>query len=216
MDYRMLKNSVYDSLRTKILAGELSFDAVYSETKVAAELSVSRTPVRDAVLRLNQELYLDILPSKGFVLHKPTREDLRVAHQTRSAVETFCALALYEGRETQNGQRCLKAMRNTYEGQTRLAEGDVGSFWALDIEFHRLIVGYVHNPTFDMLINSYMHFFTVMPVSSFIRDRRKLSTLTEHGAMLEALEHGEEADVRAAVSKHTDESLNTILHTQRM
>lgn len=212
----MLQNTVYERLKNAILAGELSFDAIYSETKIAARLGVSRTPVRDAVLRLNQELYVDVLPSKGFALHKPTREDLRVAHQTRSAVETYCALSLFEERGGPQAQKCLRAMREILEAQARLAEGDVGRFWLLDIDFHRCVVGYVRNATFDSLINSYMHFFTVMPIASFLSDKRKHSTVNEHAAVLEAIERGGEGDVRAAVTRHTDESLATILHSQRL
>ena len=216
LDYKMLQNTVYEHLKSAILAGELSFDVIYSETKIACALSVSRTPVRDAVLRLNQELYVDVLPSKGFKLHKPTREDLRVAHQIRSAVETYCALALYQEREGEQARACLRQLWQIYEGQAQLAEGDVGRFWFLDIDFHRGIVGYVRNATFDTLINSYMHFFTVMPVSSFLSDRRKASTLKEHAAMLEAIGKGGEEDVRQAVKWHTDESLYTILHSRQL
>ena len=215
LDNRMLHSSVYEHLKGAILAGELCFDMIYSETKIACELSVSRTPVRDAVLRLHQERYVDVLPSKGFVVHKPTSEDLRVAHQTRLAVETFCASALFAQRTTPEAVYSLEAMRASCAGQARLAEHDVGRFWALDIDFHRHIVGYVRNATFDTLINSYMHFFTVMPVSSFISDRRKEPTIQEHMAIVDAIEQGTEADVRAAVQRHTDESLTMILNSQR-
>ncbi|MDO4546914.1 MAG: GntR family transcriptional regulator [Clostridia bacterium] len=211
----MLQSSVYEHLKNAILAGELDFDTIYSETKVASSLSVSRTPVRDAVMRLHQERYVDILPSRGFMLHKPTMEDLRLAHQIRSAVETYCALALYAERESPAARRCIASMRDYCLSQARLADDEVGRFWQLDIAFHRQIVGYVKNETFDTLINNYMHFFTAMPVSSFITDRRKDSTIREHMAMLEAIESGTQDEVREAVQRHTDESLATILHMQR-
>ena len=54
-EYRALNTIAYDHLRKMIYASELEFNKVYSETKLAAELSISRTPIRDALNRLAQE-----------------------------------------------------------------------------------------------------------------------------------------------------------------
>ena len=68
-----LQTQAYDYLIAQIKDGTLRPNTIYSLNQMAKEIGVSRTPLRDAVLRLEQERYVDILPSKGFVLHKMTK-----------------------------------------------------------------------------------------------------------------------------------------------
>ena len=74
-EYKTLNTVAYEHLRGMIIASELEFNRIYSETKLAARLNISRTPIRDALNRLAQERYIDILPNRGFMLHTPTQAD---------------------------------------------------------------------------------------------------------------------------------------------
>ena len=64
-----LNEQAYNYLQKLIMENHFSYQEVYSETKLSKELGISRTPLRDAVHRLAQEGYIDIIPSKGFMLH---------------------------------------------------------------------------------------------------------------------------------------------------
>ena len=90
-----LNEQAYQHLQSLIMTGQLSYNQVYSETKLAKELGISRTPFRDAVHRLAQEGYIDIIPSKGFMLHQLTKKDVVETFQIRSALESYCTLQLY-------------------------------------------------------------------------------------------------------------------------
>lgn len=65
-EFRLLQAKAYEYLKESILRKELEFGVTYSETKLARELNISRTPMRDALHRLAQEGYIDIVPSKDF------------------------------------------------------------------------------------------------------------------------------------------------------
>ena len=69
-----LNEQAYNYLQKLIMENHFSYQEVYSETKLSKELGISRTPLRDAVHRLAQEGYIDIIPSKGFMLHQMNRE----------------------------------------------------------------------------------------------------------------------------------------------
>ena len=62
-----LNEQAYNYLQKLIMENHFSYQEVYSETKLSKELGISRTPLRDAVHRLAQEGYIDIIPSKGFM-----------------------------------------------------------------------------------------------------------------------------------------------------
>ena len=62
--------------------------------RLAKELGISRTPFRDAIHRLAQEGYIDIIPSKGFRLHQITERDVIETFQIRTALETYCTMQI--------------------------------------------------------------------------------------------------------------------------
>ena len=90
-----LNEQAYRHLQHMILTDQLSYQEIYSETKLSKELGISRTPFRDAIHRLAQEGYIDIIPSKGFTLHQLTKQDVDETFQIRSALECYCTCLLY-------------------------------------------------------------------------------------------------------------------------
>ena len=90
-DDRPLYETVYEALRQRIADGSLQADRPLSEVQLADMLSVSRTPVRDAVRRLVAEKLL-IMPARGTVrVYSPTAEELADLYCTRAALESMAA-----------------------------------------------------------------------------------------------------------------------------
>ena len=102
--YRFLQEEAYAHIREQIVTGVLKEDQIYSETKLAAMIGISRTPVKDALVRLSQEKLIDILPSRGFRLHRMSEEDIWSTYQLRTAVEGFCVLHLAHRKDTPEGR----------------------------------------------------------------------------------------------------------------
>ena len=74
--YTLLQEEAYTHIKEQILSGALREEQIYSETKIAAMIGISRTPVKDALVRLSQERLVDILPSRGFRLHRMSEADI--------------------------------------------------------------------------------------------------------------------------------------------
>ena len=102
--YNPLAEKAYEFMLEKIKRGEFSADEYYSETRLAQDLGISRTPMRDALMRLSQDRYIDIIPNKGFRLHQMSREDIQNTFQVRAAIEGFCSMALHDERKTKQGR----------------------------------------------------------------------------------------------------------------
>ena len=86
-EFKILQKEAYQHIKDRILDGSMEYNCIYSESRLALELGISRTPVRDAVHRLFQEGLVDIMPNKGFVLHKMTQQDVIEIYDVRSAIE---------------------------------------------------------------------------------------------------------------------------------
>ena len=102
--YTLLQEEAYAHIKEQILTGALQEDQIYSETRIAAMIGISRTPVKDALVRLNQERLVDILPSRGFRLHRMSEDDIWDTYQVRTAVEGFCVVHLAHRKDTPEGQ----------------------------------------------------------------------------------------------------------------
>lgn len=210
--YRPLQAVAYERLRDMIQEGALTFDKIYSETRLAAQFSISRTPMRDALIRLQNERYIDILPNRGFRLHQPTREDIIEAYHMRAALESHCAALI--ARNPKDAQSAITAMEDAAGQQEALCANpdmDLKDFWKMDVQFHDALVSFPHVPAFRQQFDSYMHFFAACSMENYRSRGRDESTIQEHRFLIQALKSGNETAAREAVQRHMDETLNITL-----
>lgn len=220
-EYRPLQESAYNHIRDKVLSGQLQPNVLYSETKMAAELNISRTPMKDALVRLSQERLIDILPSKGFRLHVMSEEDILQTYQARTAVEGFCAMQLALKRNTPAGQATLRAMEATLSDmdqflQCRNASSNpLDAFLACDLQFHQALVDFSKNDELRQLFNSYHYRLYFIALEAFQVKGRLQSACTEHRKILDAITDPEDpVGIRAylAVMRHMEATRDT-MHT---
>ena len=214
IQYRPLQDLAYEHLRDLIQDGALTFDRIYSETRLAAELSISRKPMRDALIRLKNERYIDILPNRGFRLHKPTREDIVEAYHMRAAIEVHCACMLAREKDSPAARSAIAVMAENARSQRQLCalpDMNLKDFWALDMQFHGALIAYPRIEAFRRQFDSYMHFFAAHAVPAYRSRGRDLSTLDEHDALIFALEAGDEHAACQAVQRHMEATLQITL-----
>jgi DNA-binding GntR family transcriptional regulator len=92
-----LREHAYKRIHAKLLAGELPAGHVLSEHSLAREIGISRTPIREAIRRLEQEGILEQVPRYGTIVRHPERRDLEELYQLREALEPY-AVAQVAGR----------------------------------------------------------------------------------------------------------------------
>lgn len=92
----LLKDQAYQALLEMIWSGNLEAGKIYSLTKIAQDLNISRTPLRDAIQRLSDEKRIDILPSRGFCLHKFTEEEIKQRYHLTISLEGYSIVRLIE------------------------------------------------------------------------------------------------------------------------
>ena len=221
-DYKPKNDLAYDHLRGMIYSGELAFKTVYSETKLASELSVSRTPIRDALNRLAQERYIDILPNRGFMLHTPTQADIIEAYHVRMMIEGYCAEIVARHYPDAAARAAIDKMEDALSQQQRLLEDDsaysLSQFWLDDLSFHKALLEYMNISSMNAQYDRFMHIF--MP-QHLVEDEttggmhpraldRHRTTLVEHAAITEALKSHDLERVRQSIRAHLDSSLKAL------
>ncbi len=210
-DYKPLQNVAYDRIREMIYSRELEFGMIYSETRLSQELSVSRTPIRDALNRLSRERYIDILPNKGFQLHKPDENDLREAYHVRMMIESYCGENLAKDSGSEAAQAAVARMQECLDRQIALLDSessmDLRQFWFSDQEFHFAPLNYMNISAFNMQYDSFLHIFMPQHLKNDYVLGRKHSTVVEHRAIVEGLRSGDPQKARSAIEKHLNSTL---------
>jgi DNA-binding GntR family transcriptional regulator len=193
-EYKPLQESAYSHVRDKVLSGQLQPNVLYSETRMAAELNISRTPMKDALVRLSQEKLIDILPSKGFCLHVMSREDILQTYQARTAVEGFCAMQLALNRHTPGGQATLRAMEESVTSMGRFLDREAAgtepmdAFLEHDLQFHQALVDFSGNDELRQLFNSYHYRLYFFALEAFQVEGRLQKACGEHREILAAIQ----------------------------
>jgi DNA-binding GntR family transcriptional regulator len=89
--HRQLKDTVYLQLRDDIVSGALPPGAVLREAELATRFGVSKTPLRDALVRLQKDRFVEIPPYRSAVVVGYSRDDLREIYELRELLEGACA-----------------------------------------------------------------------------------------------------------------------------
>lgn len=219
-EYRPLQESAYNYIRDKVLAGQLQPNVLYSETRMAAELNISRTPMKDALVRLSQEKLIDILPSKGFRLHQMSGEDILQTYQARTAVEGFCAMQLARNRRTPAGADAIRRMEGILSAMDQFLQRESGgedqmaALLEYDLQFHQALVDFSGNDELRQLFNSYHYRLYFFALEAFQTEGRLQMAREEHQAILKAvLDQDDPVGIQAylAVMRHMEATRDIML-----
>lgn len=201
-----LNEQAYQHLQSLIMTNQLSYQKIYSETKLAKELGISRTPFRDAIHRLAQEGYIDIIPSKGFTLHQLTKKDVDETFQVRSALETYCTFQISKQADTMNAKKLFLELDLIMENLRRILETthSIEEFSEYDFQFHTKIVQYLENEQFVSIFATFMYRMKKLAVLSLSHEGRMQNTYDEHLAILNAMKRGDTENIYEITLNHMD------------
>ncbi|NLC75189.1 MAG: GntR family transcriptional regulator [Clostridiales bacterium] len=131
-----LRETVYIKLRKQILTGELKPGERLMEIHLANKLDVSRTPIREAIRKLELEGLVKITPGSGAQVAPISKKELNDVLEVRRALDALsCELAC--ARIDAQGKAKLKKSREKFEIAVR--NGDPGEITSADVTFHDII-----------------------------------------------------------------------------
>ena len=187
-----LQLQAYEALKEKIANGELLHNTIYSETKISQELGISRTPLRDAVQRLSQEGYIDVIPSKGFRIHEMTERDLIETCQIRSALEGFCVTELAKNCQKPASIRLFFELETLIQRQEEICSHShsAAEFAIYDDLFHEKIVMSLENQMIADTFESYHYRMSSQTIISLEVKGRMEETIAEHKDILNFMKMG--------------------------
>lgn len=204
---RLAAQQICDDLRDRILALELKPGTALSRPALAEFYRVSQTPIRDAILKLEQEGLVEIYPQSKTLV---SRIDLDHAKQTqflRTAIELEVARALALASD-----KTAIAPARLLLGQQReaLARGDLAAFIQLDRQFHASLARAAGHAGLWELIRHRSGHLDRLRQLHLPSPGKGQAIMADHQAILAAIDSGDEAAARAAVRKHLSGTLQAI------
>lgn len=133
-------DAAYRFLRNAILSNELPAGFQAAENEIAARLGMSRTPVHEAMARLQEEGFVQILPRKGILVKALSPADLLEIYDILIALEGAAAERLASGQVEAAGQVADVLDGRTDEMEAALRDGDLDRWAEADHAFHDLLV----------------------------------------------------------------------------
>jgi len=200
-------NRVYEALKEDIFEFRLIPGDKFSEGDVGARLNASRTPVREALYRLQREGYVDVLFRSGWQV-KPfdfqqveELYDLRITLE-RAAMHKICALP-----EEPQTLRTLIAIWNPDHPSERAVGSTVR---ALDESFHCDLVAAAGNREMTRIHREITDRLRIIRRLDFTRDDRVDATYLEHAQILDALRSGHASDAADQLTRHIRSSQQAV------
>ncbi len=142
-----------DTLRDMIFAGDLMPGSTYLEAELAALLGMSRTPVREAALRLEAQGLLEVRPRHGVRINAIAPEDMDEIYEILTELEGLCAEKAADGNHSPVEVEALEtAMLHMDQA---LKDEDREAWAAADEEFHSALIRLGHNKRAEMICAMY-------------------------------------------------------------
>jgi GntR family transcriptional regulator, rspAB operon transcriptional repressor len=194
-----LGQRVYQTLREAILSLAYRPGEILRKPDICEALGVSRSPVADAVARLQAEGLVDVVPQAGTFVARFSMQEIREGAFLREAIEVA---AIERVAAIITDDQLQRLRRNLTVQAALVADADIPGFYAMDAAMHELLLSFTGFPRLAQVSETaWLHVNRarqlILPVPGRIQ-----ATLAEHQAILAALEARDPAAAREAVQAH--------------
>lgn len=198
---------VFETLKEQIVSGVLAPKAQLSEVELSGRLGVSRTPVREALIKLTEEGLVQIIPQVGTFVAPISLESVRQAQFIREHLE--CGLIVEAAKSIDQGT--LRRLRENLEQQGRAAkDDDLDRFYELDESFHASLASLAgHDVVWRIIQQSKVHMDRLRHVSFRIPHHMD-HLIGQHEAILDAVAAGDTDAAQQTLRGHLREIFETV------
>ena len=211
-EYLPLRDVVFQTLRQAILRGELKPGERLMEVRLAKKLGVSRTPIREAIRKLELEGLVLMIPRRGAEVAEITEKSMRDVLEVRRALEVL-AVSLSCDRISGEQIEALKEAAEEFDRSLTL--DDVTRTAEADVHFHDIIYRSTDNQRLIQLLSNLgeqMYRYRV----EYLKHREFHPQISrEHKELLSYLEAGQKGQAEEKIAVHIDKQAQAVLETIR-
>jgi DNA-binding GntR family transcriptional regulator len=206
----------YRYIRAKLTSGELVPGSRLSDLKLAREIGISRTPVREVVNQLASEGFVELVPHAGAFVRCPDEDEVRELYELREILESHAAATVARARDPE----VIAALRELHAGLAKLrgavrrsgaamlTEKQTARQRELDLAMHETIIRAAGNRRLVKIVEDSRILGRVFDLMERRMDAATLvKTCAFHGRIIEAIAAGDARAARTEMANHIERGL---------
>lgn len=216
-EYKPLREVVFEVVRKSILEGNFTPGERLMETQLAEQLGVSRTPVREAIRKLELEGLVVMVPRRGAYVASMSVKDISETFEIRSALEGLAA-SLAVDKITPDEIESMEVI--VLKMSQFIEEKNIEMIVETDEQFHDVLINAGRNQKLTQMISLLREQIKRFRLASLSKIDRQSLVLGEHRQILEAIAERDQERAQTLVEKHISNSedslLNAIMETEEL
>ena len=191
LNVKSLKEQVYDFLREQLRRGEILPGSVIDMEETSKKLGVSRTPLRDALLQLESEDFVAILPRRKVVVNVLTVEDIKNYYEIIGALESIAIIKAFD-RMSQKDIDYMEQMNR--EMKQAIEANDFDLYYEKNLNFHSVYLDLCGNEKLIRIVNTLKKRLYDFPRrQGFVKEWEEAS-IKEHARLIQLLREGKKEE----------------------
>ena len=187
LNIKSLKEQVYEYLRGQLGKGEILPGSSINMDETCHKLGVSRTPLRDALLQLEMEGFVSILPRRGVIVNHLTLQDIKNYYEIIGALESAALMADFERvKETQ----IQKMYALNAEMKQAIDKDDFNKYYQKNLLFHDVFLNRCENKNLVKIVNTLKRRLYDFPRQEGFVKQWEVTSIDEHQELVRLIEEG--------------------------
>ncbi len=205
-----LREKIFHKLRQDILDGRYKEGDSLVELKLAEEMGVSRTPVREAVRQLELEGLVSCIPNKGVFVEGISRQDIEDIYAIRESLEGLAARWAIERMD----KEALKELEDICElMEFYTGKGDLDQVGRLNSQFHDIIFNSTNSRPLKQVLSDFQYYIENIRLASLKTPGRAKQSLKEHKSIVEAFK---DRDIETGERVMVEHIRNSRMNVEKM
>ena len=207
-NHRPLREIVYEELKRQILVGEIAPGTRMMEVELAEDMGVSRTPVREAIRKLEKEGLVTIEPRRGAYASDISIKDMVDVLEVRQMLEGMAA-SMAAQKVTEEEKLDFVEANSAYKNAVK--KGNIEEIIRYDELFHQLIVSYSGNKTLNQLLSQVQELALRFRYIYYDDFSRYENMPVEHEEIEEAIISGDTQKAKVVAEEHVERLKNFVI-----
>lgn len=182
-----LREQVYEYLSQQIQAGLLRPGSSIKLDALSKKLEISKTPLKEAILKLESEGFVDILPRRGIVVKKMTNQEIKDLYEIIGSLEATVVLSVFDKLNEEH----ISKMKQLNEDLLQALESkEFDRYYQLNLDFHECFLSLSPNLTLRKYIAPVKQRLYDFTRRQYLKEW-ELVNLGEHDKFIKSIEHGD-------------------------
>ncbi len=196
INFTSLREQIYSYLRSEIKKGRLEPGSSIHLDQISRELGISKTPLKEALIKLECEGFVGALPRRGFQVKQLTPQELKDYYEIIGYLESGVVTSVFEQLKT---PALIKKMKQSNAEQSKaLTSGNFDRYYLLNLEFHDLFLNLSDNTSLGQIVIPMKKRLYDFPRQNYWEEW-ELVNLDEHRKFISAVETGDRAGAAAVI-----------------